>query len=170
MTHTWLWTFCYSADFSSTISEGASMLASYEGGCQCGFIRYRITSEASVVYACHCTICQTQSGSAFAMAMRVPAEHFHLLTGQLKIFERPGKNQILICSFCPECGTRIHHVPERTPGQVSLKPGTLDDTSWLRPSVHFFSRSAQPWVKIPDDAQIFETMPENRSWLSETKA
>ncbi len=60
----------------------------FDGGCQCGAVRYRITSEAVVVYACHCTICQTQSGSAFAMAMRVPAEDFHLTKGGLKSFDR----------------------------------------------------------------------------------
>jgi hypothetical protein len=35
-----------------------------KGGCQCEGVRYRITSDPVVVYACHCTTCQTQSGSA----------------------------------------------------------------------------------------------------------
>ena len=38
------------------------------GGCQCGAIRYEITGPPAAVYACHCTECQKQSGSAFAMA------------------------------------------------------------------------------------------------------
>ena len=142
------------------------MQASYDGGCQCGAVRYRITSEPATVYACHCMNCQNQSGSAFGLAMRVPAEHFHVVKGELKSFDRPGNGQTITGSFCPECGTRIHHVPGKSPDQVSIKPGTLDDTSWVRPTVHFFASRAQPWVNIPDDAQVFDTMPTDRSWLT----
>ncbi len=139
----------------------------FDGGCQCGAVRYRITSEPAVVFACHCTICQTQSGSAFGMAMRVPAEHFHLTKGELKSFDRKADSgQTFTNSFCPDCGTRIHHKADRSPDQISLKPGTLDDTSWLRPTHHVFVRSAQPWVIIPTEAEASETMPEDRSWLS----
>ncbi len=135
------------------------MTEAYEGGCQCGAVRYRVTGEPAIVYICHCTFCQVQSGSAFAMAMRVSAENFQLTRGELKSFVRQGENVNLACSFCADCGTRIHHVPDSRPDLVSLKPGTLDDTGWLRPTVHFFARSAQPWVKIPDDAEVFEAMP-----------
>ena len=40
----------------------------HTGGCQCGAITYEITADPIMTYACHCTICQTQSGSAFGMA------------------------------------------------------------------------------------------------------
>lgn len=142
----------------------------YYGGCECGYIRYTISAAPIVVYACHCTICQTQSGSAFGMAMRIPAASFALTKGMLKTFQRIAESgQVFTNSFCPECGTHIHHQADRSPGQISLKPGTLDDTSWLRPSHHVFLRSAQPWVVIPEDAQGFETVPADRSWLSGIK-
>jgi hypothetical protein len=142
----------------------------YHGGCQCGAIRYRITAEAAVVYACHCTICQKQSGSAFGMAMRIPAEQFHLTKSELKSFERTAESdQTFINSFCPDCGTRIHHKADRRPDQISLKPGTLDDTSWLHPSHHVFVRSAQPWFVMPKDAELSDTVPSDRSWLSGKK-
>ncbi|MEX0272119.1 hypothetical protein AB3R30_23625 [Leptolyngbyaceae cyanobacterium UHCC 1019] len=32
-----------------------------------------------------------------------------------------------------------------------MKPGTLDDTSWLQPVGHVWTRSAQPWFTIPAD-------------------
>ena len=40
----------------------------HTGRCQCGAATYEIGADPIVVYACHCTICQRQSGSAFAMA------------------------------------------------------------------------------------------------------
>ena len=139
----------------------------YVGGCECGAVRYRITKAPIVVYACHCTICQAQSGSAFGMAMRVPAESFELTQGRLKTFQRVASSgQIFTNSFCPECGTRIHHQADRSPGQISLKPGTLDSTSWLRPTYHVFLRSAQTWIIVPKDAKGFETVPADRGWLT----
>lgn len=142
------------------------MEPSYSGGCECGAIRYTISAAPIVVYVCHCTICQTQSESAFGRAMRIPAESFTVTKGTLKTFQRTADSgQVFTNSFCSECGTRIHHQADRSPGQISLKPGTLDDTSWLLPSHHVFLQSAQPWVRIPEDAQGFETVPADRSWL-----
>jgi hypothetical protein len=48
------------------------------------------------------------------------------------------------CWFCPNCGTRLYHVPGGAayPNR-NIKPGTLDDTAWLTPTIHFWTRSAQ---------------------------
>jgi hypothetical protein len=46
------------------------------------------------------------------------------------------------------------------PGSIrNVRAGTLDDTSWLRPTVHFWTGSKQPWVALPEGAQSFETQP-----------
>ena len=142
------------------------MESPFEGGCECGAVRYRITCDPVVIYACHCTVCQSQSGSAFGMAMRIPKEHFHLTKGVLKTFQRDGsKGNVFINSFCGDCGTRIHHRSKRNTAQISLKPGTLDETGLLVPTHHAWTRSAQPWVQIPENAVVFETQPKDPSWL-----
>ncbi|KAL2807957.1 hypothetical protein BJX63DRAFT_410900 [Aspergillus granulosus] len=38
-----------------------------EGGCPCGLIRYRMESPPLVVHCCHCTSCQRETGTAFAL-------------------------------------------------------------------------------------------------------
>lgn len=139
----------------------------YNGGCECGSVRYTISGGPIVVYACHCTICQTQSGSAFGLAMRIHAEDFQVVEGSLKSFVRQADSgQIFSNSFCSDCGTRIYHHASKAADHLSLKPGTLDDTSWLKPTHHVFARSAQTWFKFPEDAQIFETVPADRAWLT----
>jgi hypothetical protein len=40
-----------------------------------------------------------------------------------------------------------------------VRSGTLDDTSLLRPTAHFWTRSKQPWIALPEGDQIFETQP-----------
>lgn len=138
----------------------------YHGGCECGAVRYIVSGEPVVVYACHCTICQSQSGSAFGMAVRIHAEDFELTSGNLNTFTRQGDSgQVFTNSFCPDCGTRIHHQPSAAVGHLSLKPGTLDDTSWLRPTHHVFARSAQPWFVFPQDAEVFDTAPADPAWI-----
>jgi hypothetical protein len=42
---------------------------------------------------------------------------------------------------------------------VAVRAGMLDDTSWLRPRVHFWTRSAQPWIALPEGDTRFETQP-----------
>jgi hypothetical protein len=53
-----------------------------------------------------------------------------------------------------ECGTWVCNgaKPGTAPaGTVfALRSGALDDTSWLRPTIHFWTRSAQPWVMLPE--------------------
>jgi hypothetical protein len=58
--------------------------------------------------------------------------------------------------FCPECGVRIYHVLKSAPDALSLKPGTLDDTSWLRPELIIWMKSAQGWVPVPNDVKALE--------------
>ena len=136
------------------------MATTHAGGCQCGNIRYEVTGEPKQVVACHCTDCQRQSGSAFGLTMVVDEENFRLLQGELKTFESTSAaGRAKLGAFCPDCGTRIYHKPEWRKGSVSVKPGTLDETQWLKPTVHLWTDSKQGWVTIPDDVKAFETQP-----------
>lgn len=38
-----------------------------DGGCACGLIRYRISQAPIIVHCCHCTSCQRETGTAFAL-------------------------------------------------------------------------------------------------------
>ena len=55
---------------------------------------------------------------------------------------------------CAGCGVRVCNGAKpgtAPPGAfVAVRAGTLDDTSWLRPTAHFWTRSAQPWVALPE--------------------
>jgi len=136
------------------------MATTQTGGCQCGNLRYEITGPAKAVVACHCTDCQRQSGSAFGMTLLVKESDFRLTRGEVKIYRsKSAAGREKIGAFCPDCGTRIYHKPEWRKGFVSVKPGTLDDTGWLRPDTHLWTRSKQSWVVIPDGVKAFDTQP-----------
>jgi hypothetical protein len=140
------------------------------GGCQCGAIRYDIAAPPVTVYTCHCTECQTQSGTAFAMAAVIPQASFRMTRGTPRMFaRRTSPTKVMECWFCPACGTRLYHVPGGAayPNR-NIKPGTLDDTSWLAPTIHFWTRSAQKRVVIPEDAVRYETQPDTLPWVPAT--
>ena len=126
-----------------------------DGGCQCGAVRYRLTGKPLGLAVCHCSGCQRQSGSAFGMSLSIPGESFRLLSGELKTFTTEcDSGRTKSCAFCPGCGTRIYHQgPETT---LSLKPGTLDDTAWLEPDSHYWTKRKQLWVSIPDGVRCFD--------------
>jgi hypothetical protein len=133
-------------------------------------VRYEIDAEPDAVYVCHYTDCQRQSGSAFAMAIRIPRVNFRLLSGTLKKYVRTcDSGRTMDCYFCPECGTRIYHVAQRFPGYCSVKPGTLDDQRWVKPTHHLFVRSKMPWMQIPEGVVVAEGMTPDLRWLAAGK-
>ncbi len=75
--------------------------------------------------------------------------------------------RVIYCLYCGDCGVRLWHNPERNPQVTILKPGTLDDTSWLVPVGHIWTRSAQPWFEIPQDSVNYEVQPPDLSRLIE---
>ena len=109
---------------------------------------------------CHCTECKRQSGSSFGMSLTVPKEGFRLTRGAVKTFTRKADSgREVDCAFCPECGTRIYHEPRYREGAINIKPGTLDDTSWLRPEIQVWTCRRHEWVKLPSEWMTFERQP-----------
>jgi len=136
------------------------MRAPYQGRCQCGGIRYQVSDGPRQVVACHCTECQTQSGSAFGMTMVVAEAAFSITMGEPRFYRSTSSTgRAKLGAFCPDCGTRIYHQPEWRKGTISVKPGTLDETGWLRPDIHLWTSSKQGWVTIPEGVESYEKQP-----------
>lgn len=145
------------------------MTAHWEGGCQCGGVRYTVDPAAvRTLYCCHCRECQRQSGSAFGMSLIVDAKGFRITQGRLKRWVRgTDSGGAACCHFCPDCGCRIYHEYCREDGDgadaVSVKPGTLDDTGVLRPAGHIWTSRAQPWFSFGAHELCAAGEPENEA-------
>jgi hypothetical protein len=139
---------------------GARPVLPLTGGCSCGAIRYRITSFPLLLYSCNCTCCQRASGSAFALNMPVLTRDFQILQGEPKGWHRSSPSGVAATSrFCGECGSRLYGERAGRAEIVNVRAGTLDDTSWIVPAAHFFTRSAQPWVQFSVGASCYDTQP-----------
>jgi hypothetical protein len=134
------------------------------GGCLCGALRYEINRAPIAVYTCHCTDCQHLTGSAFSTAVVVAGSAFLLTGTEPRPFQRTADSgRILTRWVCPDCDTWICGGPKpgspQPPEFRVVRAGTLDDTSWLQPTFHFWTRSRQPWITVPFEGQSFDTQP-----------
>ena len=133
-----------------------------EGGCQCGALRYEITASPLTIYCCHCTNCQKITGSAFVLSAAVPEQAFGFTKGN------PGKTEWKSDAgndryglYCRDCGCRIAHGQTPSIGVFSVRAGTFDDTSWLAPAGHIWTKSAQPWIRFAAEDILDEGQPKD---------
>lgn len=131
------------------------------GGCQCGAVRYRLVGPPVVFYICHCTECQKQSSSAFGQSMRVQASDLEV-SGELAEHKRSSPSGDISGQFCPQCGTRLFHRRAKYARTLNIKAGTLDDTRWLVPAGHIWTKSKQPWVILAKDALSYAAQPDDQ--------
>lgn len=80
-----------------------------DGACHCGYITYTAEIDPEQVGICHCTDCQTFSGSAFRTSVSAARDAFELLGGKPKIYVKTAESGARRAqAFCPECGTAIY--------------------------------------------------------------
>jgi hypothetical protein len=127
-----------------------------EGGCACGSVRYRLTSDPLFTHCCHCLNCQRQTGSAFVINLMIEADRVELLAGAPQPVDVPredgSKQRIFRCSTCQVAVFSEYGRPELR----YVRAGTLDQPSAVTPDVHIFTRSKLSWITVPDSAPAFE--------------
>ena len=127
-----------------------------EGGCACGAVRYRLTSDPLVTHCCHCLNCQRQAGSAFVINLLIETDRVELVAGDPQPFDVPrddGSKQKIF--RCPTCQVAVYSQYTR-PQMRYVRGGTLDQPSSVVPDVHIFTRSKLPWITLPDSTPAFE--------------
>jgi hypothetical protein len=106
------------------------------GSCHCGAIRFEADADPAKAGVCHCSDCQSLTGSAFALYLQVPRESFRLTAGQPKTYVKTaesGNRRAQV--FCADCGSRL----------------------WASAEKDVWCRSALPWInelgRVPGKAQ-----------------
>jgi hypothetical protein len=118
-----------------------------DGSCHCGEITFEAEVDPAALNICHCTDCQTLSGSAFRINIQAPAEHFVLLSGTPRTYIKIAEsgNQRLH-AFCGTCGTPIYACAPDNPQSYGLRVGTITQRAAFSPRRQSWRRSALPWV------------------------
>ncbi len=132
-----------------------------DGKCHCGRITYSADIDPAQVGLCHCTDCQTMSGSAFRIIVPAPVAGFKLLSGDPKVYVKTAESGARrVQAFCADCGTPIYSAAEKDPSMYVLRVGAIGQKGDLRPSKQSWCRSAAGWVMELRDIEQFPT----QSW------
>ena len=67
--------------------------------------------------------------------------------------------------WCDSCASHIFSEDSDHPGLKYVTGGLFDDTTWITPCVHIWTKSAQPWMIIPSDVPTYQTQPDDMSEL-----
>ena len=128
------------------------MIDMLEGGCVCGEVRYRLTSPPMFVHCCHCTSCQTETGSAFVLNALIESGRVETLKGAAEPVMTPsesGRGQQVW--RCPGCRVALWSNYGGAKDAIRfVRIGTLDTPAALPPDIHIYTRSKLPWVRLPD--------------------
>ena len=147
------------------------MSESFEGGCTCRAVRYRMTSKPMFVNCCHCRWCQRETGTAFALNAMIEADRVVLTAGSPELINTPsnsGKGQMI--ARCPTCRIALWSNYGGAGDKVRfVRVGTLDNPDAFPPDVHIFTMSKQPWVSLSDGKPVCrEYYDSKKLWPAES--
>ena len=124
-----------------------------DGACHCGYITFEADVDPEKTTVCHCTDCQTGTGSAFRVSVPVPGESFKM-TGKPAVYVRKtaDSGNPRAQAFCPSCGSPLYATSpgESTQAVYMVRVGILRQRDQLVPRRQIWFRSAQPWTAQMD--------------------
>jgi hypothetical protein len=147
------------------------MSESVDGGCTCRAVRFRMQGRPLFTHCCHCTWCQRETGTAFALNAMIEADRVELLQGEPEAVMTPsnsGKGQKIW--RCPACKVALWSNYAGAGDKVRfVRVGTLDEPARFPPDIHIFTSTRQPWVVIPPGARAVEEYYDAKStWPPES--
>ncbi|MGH8155455.1 MAG: GFA family protein [Rhodanobacteraceae bacterium] len=150
-----------------------SATESFEGGCDCRVIRYRLTRTPLFVHCCHCRWCQRETGSAFALNALIETECVNLLRSAPEMVLTPsnsGEGQNI--ARCPRCRVALwSHYAGAGSLFAFVRVGTLDEPDRFPPDIHIFTMSKQPWVILRERVPaVYEYYDRDKYWPKESLA
>ncbi len=119
-----------------------------DGACHCGRITFEAEIDPDRIRICHCTDCQTLSGSAFRMTAPVSEADFRLVGGKPKEYVKTAQSgSPRIQAFCGDCGSPIYATSATGDNRTfGIRVGALGQRAELSPGRQFWCDSRLPWM------------------------
>lgn len=116
------------------------------GHCLCGSVRYRVPFPFTGDIAhCHCSMCRRAAGSVAVTWFTVPRDGLEMLGAPLDIHKSSPQAER---GYCPTCHTPISFWSANFPATIDVTLATLDDPAEFAPSLHIWTESRLPWLKL----------------------
>jgi len=97
-------------------------VTTYEGGCHCGKVRFRVTADLDRVSECNCSMCAKKG----YLHLIVPPEQFELLSGTDELTTYEFNTRAAKHHFCRHCGIHSFYVPRSDPDKIDVNVRCLD--------------------------------------------
>ncbi len=124
-----------------------------DGACACGTITIEGEADPQKTQVCHCTDCQSGSGSAFRVSVPISGGTFKM-TGQPTLFLKTTADSGTprVQAFCPICGSPIYSTSQGDGVRPSytVRVGILRQRDQFTPQRQNWFRSARAWVTALD--------------------
>ena len=147
-------------------------MATFEGGCACGRVRYRMESAPMFVHCCHCLSCQRETGSAFVLNALIETDRVTMLAdapAPVAVPTDSGQSHRIF--RCEGCGVAVASEYGGVEKLRFVRVGTLDAPQALTPDVHIYTRSKLPWIALPAGVPAFEAYYNSKTlWPAESLA
>ena len=145
----------------------ASHSEEFTGHCPCRGISYTLLAAPIIIHCCHCTWCQRESGTAFAVNAIIETSKVQLSTASkgdatiqsISVPSASGKEQQIV--RCSRCCVALwgHYAGYKEAAWV--KVGTLERAGEVRPDVHIYTSTKVPWLdlsggKVPVYAEYYK--------------
>lgn len=122
------------------MTDGTARTDETTGGCQCGAVRYALTTEPTDLSLCHCRMCQKASGGPYMVFGRVPLDSLTWTRGSLSVF---ASSDLVNRGFCSNCGTPLTF--RWRSDAISITLGSLDDPGPFAPTERVGAEAVLPW-------------------------
>jgi len=132
-------------------------MAKIKGGCLCGQIRYESDAEPLLSVLCHCINCQKNSGTAYSTNVAIQRGEITIHGEPSNYVDSSDTGNAVSRFFCPNCGSALLSESDGLELTI-LKADTLDDTSWLTPTMEIYCESAQEWTKRHEELESHPKM------------
>ena len=119
-----------------------------DGQCHCGRITFEAEIDPARVSICHCTDCQSLTGSPYRVTALCAGEQIRVTGGAPKAYAKRGDNgRVRFQHFCGECGSPLFSSGEEGgDGDWGIRWGSIRQRDCLKPTRQIWCQSAAPWI------------------------
>lgn len=128
----------------------------YEGGCLCGAIRYRMAGPSLFETQCCCRDCQRATGTGHTTIIGVHRRQLQV-DGKPAVFTNDGESGGSVSRhFCGTCGGRIYTSGTMPGAVVMVQAGSLDNPDAVTPQNVIYGKDAVAWDRFDPELAVFE--------------
>jgi len=128
------------------------------GKCSCGEVEYSLLVKPMFVHCCHCTWCQKETGSAFALNALVENSNVIINKGSVNKIKTPsnsGSGQTIV--RCANCHSALwSHYGAAEEKVAFVRVGTLINPGICKPDIHIYTTTKLDWMQLGEGTPVVE--------------